>query len=97
MKTFSVYLGIGSNVGDRHNFLNMAVAELKKNPDVKLVWASSIYETDPYGKKDQAKFLNAVLEIETSLTPAELLEEVKRVERILGRSSTEHWGPCRNL
>ena len=63
MKTYSVFLGIGSNVGERQKFLNGAAAALKQVPNVKIVWASSVYETDPYGKVDQPKFLNAALYI----------------------------------
>lgn len=93
MKTYSVFLGLGSNTGERQRFLNQAVGELNKVPDTKLIWASSVYETDPYGKADQPKFLNAALEIETLLPPPELLKEVKGIEQRLGRTTTEKWGP----
>ncbi|MEK7249265.1 MAG: 2-amino-4-hydroxy-6-hydroxymethyldihydropteridine diphosphokinase [Bacteroidota bacterium] len=93
MKTYNAFLGLGSNVGERQKFLNQAVAELKKLSNTKIVWASSIYETEPYGKTDQAKFLNAALEIETMLTPPELVKEVKAIEERLGRTPTEKWGP----
>jgi 2-amino-4-hydroxy-6-hydroxymethyldihydropteridine diphosphokinase len=93
VRSYSAFLGLGSNVGERHTYLNRAVTELKKLSNTKLVWTSSVYETDAYGKTDQAKFLNAALEIETTLTPTELLKEVKMIEQRLGRTSTEHWGP----
>ncbi len=93
MKTYSVFLGIGSNVGERQKFLNGAAAALKQVPNVKIVWASSVYETDPYGKVDQPKFLNAALEIETTLLPTELLARVKSIEESIGRTKTEAWGP----
>jgi len=93
MKTYRVFLGLGSNLGHRYQALTNAVSELKKIRDTKVVWPSSVYETDPYGKTDQAKFLNAVVEIQTALGPAELFAEMKTIEVRLGRSSTEHWGP----
>ncbi len=93
MKTYNAFLGLGSNVGERQKFLNQAVLELKKLANTKIVCASAIYETEPYGKTDQAKFLNAALEIETILTPPELVKEVKAIEERLGRTPTEKWGP----
>ena len=93
MKTHRVFLGIGSNVGDRGKFLNRAAAELKGVRDTKVVWNSSVYETDAYGRTDQPKFLNAIVEVETSLTPPELLDEIKAVESRTGRTLMEHWGP----
>jgi 2-amino-4-hydroxy-6-hydroxymethyldihydropteridine diphosphokinase len=52
-----------------------------------------VYETDPVGKTDQEKFLNAALEIETPLEPKQLFAEVKAIERRIGRTKTERWGP----
>jgi len=93
MKSHSVFLGLGSNKGEREKFLTRAVAELRKVKDTRIVSASSVYETDPVGKTDQPRFLNAALEIETALGPGELFPEVKAVEQRIGRTSTERWGP----
>ena len=93
MKTYRVFLGLGSNMGEREKFLNRAIAELKKAQNTKIVWASSVYETDPVGKTDQPKFLNAALEVETALEPRELFAEAKSVEQRLGRTMSERWGP----
>ncbi len=93
MKTYRVFLGLGSNVGERHMHLNAAAAALKNVPDVSVIWASSVYESDPVGRTDQPKFLNAVIELETSLQPSALLTEVKRIEQMVGRTMTERWGP----
>ncbi|MBI5473175.1 MAG: 2-amino-4-hydroxy-6-hydroxymethyldihydropteridine diphosphokinase [Ignavibacteriae bacterium] len=93
MKTYSVFLGLGSNVGERQKFLNAAVAALKQLSDVKIVWSSSVYETDPYGKTDQPKFLNAALEVATALLPQELLAKSKSIEQAIGRTRSEQWGP----
>ena len=93
MKTYSVFIGLGSNLGDRYGQLVGASGEVKVLADVKYVWASSVYETDAYGKKDQPKFLNAVLEVETAVLPPDLLKELKGIETKLGRSAGERWGP----
>ena len=93
MSLYRVFLGLGSNVGERQKFLNRAAQELKKLRDTKLVWVSSVYETDPVGKTDQAKFLNAALEVETALPPKELHSELKSIEQRMGRTKGERWGP----
>lgn len=90
---YRVFLGLGSNVGARQDFLNRAAAEIARLPGGRLVWCSSVYETEPYGNTAQAKFLNSVAEIETPLDPPRLMEEVKRIEGVLGRTASERWGP----
>jgi 2-amino-4-hydroxy-6-hydroxymethyldihydropteridine diphosphokinase len=91
--TYRVFVGLGSNRGERQKFLNRAAAELKTLDTTRVVWTSSVYETDPYGKTDQDRFLNAVVELETGLTPEELFAACQRIERDLGRTTTERWGP----
>ena len=86
-----VFLGLGSNKGDRLKFLTDAVNELEKNPDINIIKSSSIYETEPWGNKTLSKFLNSVIEIETELKPLELLKELKQVEKELGRVNNEEW------
>jgi 2-amino-4-hydroxy-6-hydroxymethyldihydropteridine diphosphokinase len=93
MKLRRVFLGLGSNLGDRPRFLQRAVTEIRLIPDLRVVWTSGVYESDPYGNPDQPKFLNACLEVETSQAPPDLLDSVKEVERRLGRSASERWGP----
>jgi 2-amino-4-hydroxy-6-hydroxymethyldihydropteridine diphosphokinase len=90
---YRAFLGLGSNVGSREQYLNRAASALKKVRDTRVVWASPVYETDAVGKTDQPKFLNAVVEIETSLPPKEMYEEVKALEKSLGRTPGERWGP----
>jgi 2-amino-4-hydroxy-6-hydroxymethyldihydropteridine diphosphokinase len=79
-----VYLGLGSNVGDREQFLQKAVDALG-SPELKILRASSVYETEPRDFVAQPWFLNAVLEAETSLLPIRLLHRCQQVERDLGR------------
>lgn len=93
MKTYSVFLGLGSNMGERQRYLQQAADGTNKIRETKVVWVSSVYETEPWGKTDQPRFLNACVEIETSLTPAELVVETKAVEQNIGRTSAGHWGP----
>ena len=93
MKTYRAFLGLGSNLGEREKFLNQAVRELTLVRETKVVWASSVYETDPVGKTDQPKFLNAAVEIETGLDPKQLYAEAKAIEHRIGRTKTERWGP----
>ena len=80
------YLGLGSNLGDRHAALRAARDALRSH-GVEVVGESSVYETAPQGEvTDQREFLNACLAVETELRPEELLEICKAVERELGRS-----------
>jgi 2-amino-4-hydroxy-6-hydroxymethyldihydropteridine diphosphokinase len=79
------YIGIGSNLGDRRGYIDSAVEIIKSRPNIVLRRISSIYETDPVGEILQGKFLNGVLEIDTSLAPKALLKELNEIERALGR------------
>ena len=82
------YIGIGSNLGDRQGYIDNAINFLKSNKDIKFKRSSSIYETEPVSDIPQGKFLNGVLEIETVLSPRELLKELNRIELNLGRRRT---------
>ncbi|HSF30903.1 MAG TPA: 2-amino-4-hydroxy-6-hydroxymethyldihydropteridine diphosphokinase [Candidatus Tectomicrobia bacterium] len=87
------FIGLGSNVGDRLGFLQQAVMRLREVAGVQVTKASSVYETEPVGPVDQAWFLNAVVEVETSLSPHALLDQTQQIERGLGRDTTYRWGP----
>jgi 2-amino-4-hydroxy-6-hydroxymethyldihydropteridine diphosphokinase len=91
MKTRTVYLSLGSNLGDRAGNLRAAVDLLKRELAVRSI--SSLYETDPVGVADQPAFLNIAVEAETHLEPEELLGLVKRIEQQVGRRPTYRWGP----
>ena len=79
------YLGLGSNVGERREHLEAAVRALPAH-GVRVLASSSVYETEPVGEVlDQREFFNAVIRIETALSPEGLLEACKSVERALGR------------
>jgi len=87
------YIGVGSNLGDRRGYIDRAIESMKKNPNIRLKRVSSVYETDPAGGVSQGRFLNGVLEIETSLTPKELLKELNGIEAALGRERIVRNGP----
>jgi 2-amino-4-hydroxy-6-hydroxymethyldihydropteridine diphosphokinase len=88
-----VYIGLGSNVGDRRAFLSEAVRQLNALPGSAVHQASSIYETEPVGFKDQADFLNMAVELGTSLVPMGLLSATKQIERRIGRRDEARWHP----
>ena len=82
-------LGLGSNLGDRERYLRDAVASLGS-----VVAVSSTYETEPVGGPDgQGPYLNLVVELDTDLTPRQLLGVCHRLESAAGRVREERWGP----
>jgi 2-amino-4-hydroxy-6-hydroxymethyldihydropteridine diphosphokinase len=87
-----VYLGLGSNLGDRARHLAEA-RRLLAERGVAVRRASRVRETEPYGVTDQPRFLNQVLEVEWAGSPRELLTTAQAVERELGRTPTFRWGP----
>ena len=86
-----IYIGLGSNLGNRLENLDKAIEALP--PDVELVSASPIYETEPWGYLDQPAFLNQVIEVDTGLLPEDLLAYLKQIEKKLGRQATFRNGP----
>jgi len=88
------YLGLGSNEGDRLASLQGAIEGLGATPGVKVVAVSPVYETDPVGGPPQDEYLNAVVALDTSLSPRELLAVAKHLEAEAGRDPDgERWGP----
>lgn len=90
MKT--AYLGVGTNLGDRHANLAEAVRRLA-NERVKVTRSSSIWETEPRDVLDQPWFLNQVVEVETDLFPRQLFQHIQRIEREMGRLKRMPKGP----
>lgn len=87
------FLGLGSNLGDRLGTLKEAVRLLDERSEISFVRSSRVYGTEAVGGPDQPDFLNAVIEIETSLQPHQLLEACAAVEQRLGRVRDGRWGP----
>ena len=80
-----VYIGIGSNVGDRKQNIDRALEKLRSRKEIELTSVSPIIETDPVGDTTQPKFLNACCRIDTTLYPDEVLSALKSIEREMGR------------
>lgn len=87
------YIALGSNLGDRDAHLAHARARLAALPGTRLVGVSSIEETAPLGPVAQPPYLNQMVLLETTLTPAELLAECRAIEAERGRVRRERWGP----
>lgn len=88
-----VYMGLGSNLGDREGFIRAAIEALERAPQLRVVRRARLYESQPLGVTDQPWFLNTVVELETTLSPRELLARCKQIERALGRQDRERYGP----
>jgi 2-amino-4-hydroxy-6-hydroxymethyldihydropteridine diphosphokinase len=88
----SAYIGIGSNLGNRQQNCLRAI-ELLEEKRITVKKRSSMYETDPWGIKNQPRFINMAIEIETGLEPVELLRLLKSIEREIGREDSYKWGP----
>jgi 2-amino-4-hydroxy-6-hydroxymethyldihydropteridine diphosphokinase len=87
------YVGIGSNLGDRLGYLQLAVDELAAHAGIEVVDVSRVYETAPVGGPPQDAYLNAVVAIDTDLDPFDLLRECQRIEARAERVRAERWGP----
>jgi len=87
------YIAFGSNLGDRNKNIEKAVEYLKELEGISVRRVSAVYETEPVGGPRQEKFLNGVIEVETSLLPDELLDRLKGIESRLGRVKTEDNAP----
>jgi 2-amino-4-hydroxy-6-hydroxymethyldihydropteridine diphosphokinase len=85
-----VFLSLGSNEGDRQGNLDKTILRIGKEAGT-IVKVSSVYRTAAWGKTDQPDFLNQAIQLETSLSPEELLEKILAIEHSLGRVRTEKW------
>ena len=88
-----VYLSLGSNMGERDDYINDAIKELKLQDKIRNVRSSSLYTTKPYGNVDQDDFRNCICELECFYTPLELLDICQEIESKNGRIREEEWGP----
>ncbi|MBJ8434123.1 MULTISPECIES: 2-amino-4-hydroxy-6-hydroxymethyldihydropteridine diphosphokinase [Acinetobacter] len=87
--TMKTYIGLGSNLGDSRQILSEAIAKLKTLGEVKV---SKLYQSPPMGPQDQPNYLNAVAELNTDLTPLDLLDQLQRFEQEAGRVRLRRWG-----
>ena len=87
------YIGLGSNLGNRADYLKRAIAYLSAESGISVQRGSSVYETKPVGPVAQPDYLNMVLEVTSEQTPPELLIRCLAIEIRLGRVRHERWGP----
>lgn len=87
------YVALGSNMGEKRAYLDGAVEALLKVRGCRVTSVSDYIVTEPYGVTDQDEFLNGCMEVETLLTPEELLAELHQIEQTAGRERVIHWGP----
>ncbi len=83
------YLSLGSNKGDRIGFVQQATSLLNATDGISLIRTSAFYESEPWGMESETWFVNAVVEVKTTLSPQNLLTECQRIETQLGRKRTE--------
>lgn len=86
-----MFLGIGSNIGDREMYLKDAVQSIDKLQDTAVLEYSSIYKTEAWGNKDLDFFLNQVILVDTELDCMKFLSECKRIEKKYGRQNDGGW------
>jgi len=92
-KLTTAYIGLGSNLGDREDYITRAVEMLSKSKDIEVARVSELLETAPLGQSDRPKYLNAVAEIKTQLPAEHLHAKLIDVENSLGRTREQKWSP----
>ncbi len=88
---FRYYIGLGANLGNREAALTQALQDIALNGTIYA--KSGIYESAAYGVEDQPDFINAVICLNTSLSPLVLLKQLKKIEKSIGRKPRYRWGP----
>ncbi len=89
--TYKYFLGLGSNIDPRIDYLKKACSHLSESGSI--LQKSGLYQTQAWGNRDQADFYNAIIEFESSLSPQKLLKKIKNIEIFIGRQQTSPWGP----
>ncbi|PCJ30921.1 MAG: 2-amino-4-hydroxy-6-hydroxymethyldihydropteridine diphosphokinase [Gammaproteobacteria bacterium] len=87
-----IYIGLGSNLSDPIAQIDSAITALDAINNISVVISSSRYASPPMGPQDQPDYINAVVEVETSLSPHELLDKLQQIEQEQGRIRLRHWG-----
>ncbi|KJS15081.1 MAG: 2-amino-4-hydroxy-6-hydroxymethyldihydropteridine pyrophosphokinase [Peptococcaceae bacterium BRH_c4b] len=88
-----VYIGLGSNLGDKEENIRFALNMIAETPGVNISGVAPLYKTAPVGMEQQDWFLNTVVEVSTDLAPLELLHKLQEIENRMGRVRKVHWGP----
>lgn len=89
----NVYVGVGSNLGNREEYIRQAMLLLNEYKNCQIQKGSKLYQTEPYGVTEQPEFLNGCLLVRTLQSPQQLLETLHAIEQHLGRERIFHWGP----
>jgi len=89
----TAYIGLGSNVGDRADFIDKAASRLNSTDGVTVAAVSNVIETRPLGNENQDNYLNAVVRIQTTITAEQLYEQMVLIENSLGRTRSRKWAP----
>lgn len=87
------FIAIGSNLGDRIANVRKAAALVAGGVNARVLARSSLYETEPWGIREQPSFVNAVIKVETGLSPMELLTHTRSIEAAMGRQREQRYGP----
>ena len=87
-----VFLALGSNKGEREEYLKNALLALKSDSNIDFIATSSVYETKPYGDVPQNNYFNAVVLIETPYSPDEIYFLIKKIDKEVGRTDSVRWG-----
>ena len=90
---YKAFIGIGSNIGSSGENCIEAINLLHAPPEIEVVNKSSLYESEPVGIVGQSWFINAAVEIATTLKPEKLLKKLLKIEKMMGRERREKWGP----
>jgi 2-amino-4-hydroxy-6-hydroxymethyldihydropteridine diphosphokinase len=93
MNEHTAYIGLGSNLGDKHENLQNAMIGLEAYPSILSIESSSFYETRPLDGTDQPLFFNVVAKIKTTFSYRALFEHLQQIEQSMGRQRNERWGP----
>ena len=88
-----VYLSLGSNIGNRQEYIESAIELVGKREGIKILKKSGLYETSPVGYVEQDLFLNAVIKIKTDFSEREILKIINKIENELDRKREIRWGP----
>ena len=87
------YIALGSNIGDKNQYIETAIEKIDELVSTKVTKKSELLVTEPWGNTDQEEFLNGVIEVETYLSPKELMAHLLRIEKELDRKREIKWGP----
>ncbi|HEY0245379.1 MAG TPA: 2-amino-4-hydroxy-6-hydroxymethyldihydropteridine diphosphokinase [Mucilaginibacter sp.] len=88
----TIFLLLGSNLGDRNQFLQQAIQHLQIEIGP-VMQTSAVYETQSWGKTDSPDYLNQVIQLQTELSAQQVLQKILNIELVIGRVRDEKWGP----